>query len=441
MVAPIAIFAFGAAAIALAFTGGGGASAAETPQFSDEHVTLNVPYNGTTYRVDIQLVMQEGPERDADFARARDEMVARFPGAELVEDLHEEQASGVDVSGYVLTGYWWQAKTTGWSYNAGDKPNALTGDMAAITAAAHTWGTVGANFAFTGGGTSTANTGACGGSSTGLDGANTIGWATQSGSVLAVTCTWSNSSTHYAIEFDMQIDPDWNWTTGNSGIVIDLQSVVTHEFGHALGLGHSADPTAIMYASYGTGQNKRDPRADDIAAITAIYGTSAGTPTATPSPSPTATSTPTNTPTPSPSPTNTPTQTATPTPSPTATSTPTNTPTATATPPPPPTTTAAGRGRGRGSSAPAATPPPSTSTPSATATATPSATQAPPSSNPGAGRGRGRGGSSTGVSAPNTPVVTATPTSTVTATPTPTQGGPSTPTNRGRGRGFITLEG
>lgn len=438
---PMAVFAFGAGALGLALMGGSGASAAEAPQFSDEHITLTVPYGGTTYRVDIQLVMQDGPDRDADFARARDEMVARFPGAELVKDVHEEQTSGVDVSGYVLTGYSWQAKTTSWRYNAAGKPGSLIGDGPAIEASATMWGSVGANFAFSYLGPNAANTAACGGASSGLDGTNTVGWAPQSSNVLAVTCTWSNTTTHNAIEFDMQIDPDWNWTTGNSGIVIDLQSVVTHEFGHALGLGHSADSNAIMYASYGTGQNKRDPRPDDVAAITAIYGASAATPTPSPSPSPTATSTPTKTPTPSPSPTSTPTKT--PTATPTSTQTPTATPiqTATATPTPtqPPAANPGGRGRGRGGSGTVAT---ATATPSrtATVTATPTPTRTPTATSPGAGRGRGRG-SSTGVSSPSTPVVTetATPSGTVTATP-PNIPSPTTPT-RGRGRGFITIEG
>jgi hypothetical protein len=57
-------------------------------------------------------------------------------------------------------------------------------------------------------------------------------------------------------------------------ISTDLQNTVTHEAGHFLGLGHSYDPEATMYASAGTGETKkRDLDSDDIQAICDIYPT------------------------------------------------------------------------------------------------------------------------------------------------------------------------
>lgn len=73
---------------------------------------------------------------------------------------------------------------------------------------------------------------------------------------------------------DMHIDTDWNWVddaadVGGNGM-FDLFTVVLHELGHALGLGHSADINAVMAPFYG-GAN-RTLGADDIAGIQSIYG-------------------------------------------------------------------------------------------------------------------------------------------------------------------------
>jgi Matrixin len=57
----------------------------------------------------------------------------------------------------------------------------------------------------------------------------------------------------------------------------DLQAVLTHEFGHFLGLAHSPSPAAVMNASGdadgagASGPPKRDLRLEDVAAICAVY--------------------------------------------------------------------------------------------------------------------------------------------------------------------------
>ena len=55
----------------------------------------------------------------------------------------------------------------------------------------------------------------------------------------------------------------WNWYTGTDPTLIganeyDFQTILTHELGHTLGLGHSADTGSVMYPYLSTGQAKRE---------------------------------------------------------------------------------------------------------------------------------------------------------------------------------------
>ncbi len=52
----------------------------------------------------------------------------------------------------------------------------------------------------------------------------------------------------------------------------DFASIVTHETGHFLGLAHSGDSRATMFANYTPGSAAlRNLTADDVAGICAIY--------------------------------------------------------------------------------------------------------------------------------------------------------------------------
>jgi hypothetical protein len=177
------------------------------------------------------------------------------------------------------------------------------------------------------------------------------------------------------------------WTQCN------LAEVATHEIGHTIGLGHSTDPNATMYATAHFDGRCAALGSDDIAGVSFMYpqvGTPAPTASPTSTRTPTATRTFTRTPTNTPSrtPTRTPANTSTPTPSPTRTatrtftSTPTSTPSRTPTPTPPNTSTPTVSPTRTATTPPTATPTftdTPTNTPIRTSTATPTNTYTPAS--------------------------------------------------------------
>lgn len=261
------------------------ADASGVPSVRHVAVHLLVPDNGDWWDVEVGLFIYDDGSGDFDaaFEAARDDVLADFPGA--IDASHADAGAQ-----YILTGYTWPEGVASWAYNPAGKPPELANDAAAIRAGAEVWGKAGAPFTFTGGGLTTAQMGGCYGAS-GRDGQNTVGWTDGlSSNVLARTCTWADNGIAY--EFDMEFgscevrsagtgacEVARNWTTGFP-IDLDLQSVAAHEFGHAAGLRHTSNPSAVMFASYSPGTNKRDLRQDDIDGIIAAY--SSPTPTNTP---------------------------------------------------------------------------------------------------------------------------------------------------------------
>ncbi|MCE5266296.1 MAG: matrixin family metalloprotease, partial [Planctomycetaceae bacterium] len=64
----------------------------------------------------------------------------------------------------------------------------------------------------------------------------------------------------------------WDWYTGNGATAIaagqyDFETVATHELGHGIGLGHSADRASVMFPYLSTGEVRHELTANDIAII------------------------------------------------------------------------------------------------------------------------------------------------------------------------------
>lgn len=102
-------------------------------------------------------------------------------------------------------------------------------------------------------------------------------FAPLTGNTLGVTDTWK--WTDGTVESDTVVNSSAPFfqpaSEGCYNVdAYDLQSVVTHEFGHVLGLDHSpSDPASTMYPLAAPGETfKRSPDRTDIAGITALYG-------------------------------------------------------------------------------------------------------------------------------------------------------------------------
>lgn len=96
---------------------------------------------------------------------------------------------------------------------------------------------------------------------------------------------------------DLHFDADEDWQIGAR---VDLFTVALHEAGHALGLGHSDQPGAVMYPYY---RQAYGLTLDDIDGIQELYGIRGATPSPPPPTTPPATPPPATPPPPTPPPT------------------------------------------------------------------------------------------------------------------------------------------
>ena len=90
---------------------------------------------------------------------------------------------------------------------------------------------------------------------------------------LAKTTVTFNDETGEILDADIEINhANNNFTISDTDIAFDLQAILTHEIGHFVGIDHSPDFSATMYAGYEEGStDQRSLEPDDVFAVCDAY--------------------------------------------------------------------------------------------------------------------------------------------------------------------------
>jgi len=187
----------------------------------------------------------------------------RGQGAVPIEDaLHDEDTE----TGYTFTGLSWPGGAVTQYYDESDSPIARRG---ILTDAQVSWNEVPSAVAvITDGGATTrcpSLVKECPGKQT-WDGNNDVNWISiKDRNTLGVT--WSGDGS-FGPEADMSLNTRYGWSDDNAGDV-DAQTVMLHELGHVLGIGHSTIGGAVMEPVYAG--PRRSLHHDDESAVTVLY--------------------------------------------------------------------------------------------------------------------------------------------------------------------------
>lgn len=181
---------------------------------------------------------------------------------------------------FTYTGASWATPTATYFVNANfadGTAGSSAEQLAALQRGASEWKSAGQiPFQFLYGGSTTSTTVAP------SDGQNNVFYSNADGGGALATCTYSFFQNGNLVGFDIEFFSrdggfDWSWSNNPvSGFQFDIEAVACHEFGHALGLDHSAVSGATMFPSITAGTTgARSLEADDIAGVQGLYGTSA----------------------------------------------------------------------------------------------------------------------------------------------------------------------
>jgi hypothetical protein len=173
-----------------------------------------------------------------------------------------------DIGAYATTGVAWNVRSVPYSINTTNLDLPESAVEPAVRAGADAWATQ-SSAAIT-----LTYTGRSSQTTTGNDGLNLVVFRNaSSGSAIATTYWWSSGGR--IIDADIVFwDAAFRFFSGSSGCSggFYIEDIAAHEFGHALGLGHSNIGGATMYPSVSScNAGNRTLDADDIAGVRFLY--------------------------------------------------------------------------------------------------------------------------------------------------------------------------
>ena len=267
-----------------------GTLAANPGQQSEQQVTVytmggELP-DGMGMLVSDAPMLQPGEEVELSLRRSAQDLngyeIAGGESGKILLQPASTPAGNSSTRQYVDNNYRWPTTAVRFFVNANTQQaggdNGSQDDfLTAIRRAANTWTYAAeADITFTYAGSTTST-------KVGFNGANEIvfvndGLVDGAGNnrPLATALVFYMKST--IVETDIKINDAYTWYTAGSlsTAEFDLQSVVLHELGHWLGLGHDEDDQAVMYAQMATGIVKRALFENDRQGIATLYPCAAG---------------------------------------------------------------------------------------------------------------------------------------------------------------------
>jgi hypothetical protein len=168
---------------------------------------------------------------------------------------------------YELLPFHWYTTANYWINPKNPYGFSISAVVNTITASANTWDSQTSFAVFSYQGTTSKTAGR-------YDGYNVISWGYYRSGVIAVTYIWYSGDR--IIETDTRLNTYYRWSLSGEARKMDVQNIMTHEFGHWCGLDDLYDDkdywlTMYGYASYGE-TYKRTLGLGDILGLQAVYG-------------------------------------------------------------------------------------------------------------------------------------------------------------------------